>query len=63
MADFSMDEYTDIYQNDVNIFWMIPQYFIITLGEVFLSVTGLEFAYSQVSMVSNWFDSVRIKTI
>ena len=63
MADFSMDEYTDIYQNDVNIFWMIPQYFIITLGEVFLSVTGLEFAYSQVSMVFNWFDSVRIKTI
>lgn len=41
--------YTDVYHNDVNIFWMIPQYFIITLGEVFLSVTGLEFSYSQVS--------------
>jgi len=37
----------DIYENDVNLFWMVPQYFIITLGEVFLSVTGLEFAYSQ----------------
>jgi len=39
--------FKDIYENDVNIFWMVPQYFIITLGEVFLSVTGLEFAYSQ----------------
>nr|CAB3266111.1 solute carrier family 15 member 2-like [Phallusia mammillata] len=46
-SDFTMDFYTDIYENDVNIFWMIPQYFIITLGEVFLSVTGLEFSYSQ----------------
>ncbi|CAK8674326.1 unnamed protein product [Clavelina lepadiformis] len=42
-----MDQYTDINPNDVSIFWMIPQYFIITLGEVFLSVTGLEFSYSQ----------------
>jgi len=39
--------FKDIYENDVNLFWMVPQYFIITLGEVFLSVTGLEFAYSQ----------------
>jgi len=39
--------FKDIYENDVNIFWMVPQYFIITLGEVFLSVTGLEFSYSQ----------------
>jgi len=39
--------YEDVYQNDVSLFWMIPQYFIITVGEVFLSVTGLEFAYSQ----------------
>lgn len=40
-------QFKDIYENDVNLFWMVPQYFIITLGEVFLSVTGLEFAYSQ----------------
>nr|XP_018670182.1 solute carrier family 15 member 2-like isoform X1 [Ciona intestinalis]XP_026693216.1 solute carrier family 15 member 2-like isoform X2 [Ciona intestinalis] len=44
---YELDKYTDVYRNDVNIFWMIPQYFIITLGEVFLSVTGLEFSYSQ----------------
>jgi len=42
-----MNWYEDVYQNDVSLFWMIPQYFIITIGEVFLSVTGLEFAYSQ----------------
>ncbi|VDM84172.1 unnamed protein product, partial [Strongylus vulgaris] len=33
--------------NTVSILWVLPQYFIITLGEVLLSVTGLEFAYSQ----------------
>jgi len=43
----NQNNFKDIYENDVNIFWMVPQYFIITLGEVFLSVTGLEFAYSQ----------------
>jgi hypothetical protein len=43
----TMEFYEDVYQNDVSLFWMIPQYFIITVGEVFLSVTGLEFAYSQ----------------
>jgi len=45
--DENNKNFKDIYENDVNIFWMVPQYFIITLGEVFLSVTGLEFAYSQ----------------
>ena len=27
---------------------MIPQFVIITVGEVFLSITGLEFSYTQV---------------
>uniref|UniRef100_A0A914RBC6 Uncharacterized protein n=1 Tax=Parascaris equorum TaxID=6256 RepID=A0A914RBC6_PAREQ len=27
--------------------WQLPQFFVITLGEVLFSVTGLEFSYSQ----------------
>lgn len=38
----------DISPNSVNMAWQIPQYFLITAGEVVFSVTGLEFSYSQV---------------
>ncbi|XP_076764514.1 peptide transporter family 1 [Xylocopa sonorina] len=33
--------------NSVHILWMVPQYVIITMGEVMFSVTGLEFAFTQ----------------
>jgi solute carrier family 15 oligopeptide transporter 1 len=33
--------------NDINIFIMVPQYVIMSMGEVFFSVTGLSFAYTQ----------------
>lgn len=33
--------------NSVSLGWQIPQITIITVGEIFLNVTGLEFAYSQ----------------
>ncbi|CAK8674323.1 unnamed protein product [Clavelina lepadiformis] len=49
-ADVTLLQFTDINPNVVSIFWLIPQYFLITLGEVFLSVTGLEFSYSQVRL-------------
>ena len=39
----------DSNSNNVNIFWLIPQYVILTIGEVMNSATGLEFAYTQVS--------------
>lgn len=33
--------------NSVNILWLVPQYVIMTLGEVMYSVTGLQFSYTQ----------------
>ena len=35
--------------NSVNIMWLLPQYFVVTFGEVMFSITGLQFSYSQVS--------------
>ncbi|XP_039763196.1 peptide transporter family 1 isoform X2 [Pararge aegeria] len=33
--------------NSVHILWLIPQYVILTMGEVMFSVTGLEFSFTQ----------------
>uniref|UniRef100_A0A671Z1D5 Solute carrier family 15 member 1b n=1 Tax=Sparus aurata TaxID=8175 RepID=A0A671Z1D5_SPAAU len=37
----------DMSPNTVHMAWQIPQYFLMTAGEVVFSVTGLEFSYSQ----------------
>ncbi|KAM4730853.1 solute carrier family 15 member 2 [Anableps anableps] len=37
----------DVKANNVHIAWQIPQYALITVGEVMFSITGLEFSYSQ----------------
>ncbi|XP_037552302.1 solute carrier family 15 member 1b [Nematolebias whitei] len=37
----------DIKPNSIHMAWQIPQYFLMTSGEVVFSVTGLEFSYSQ----------------
>jgi len=44
----SIQEVTDIEPNSIHMAWQIPQYFLMTAGEVVFSVTGLEFSYSQV---------------
>ncbi|XP_052857818.1 peptide transporter family 1 [Drosophila gunungcola] len=33
--------------NSMSVVWLVPQYVVMTLGEVMFSVTGLEFSYSQ----------------
>uniref|UniRef100_A0AAR2IRQ7 Solute carrier family 15 member 1a n=1 Tax=Pygocentrus nattereri TaxID=42514 RepID=A0AAR2IRQ7_PYGNA len=43
----SVVEVEDIKPNTVHMALQIPQYFLITAGEVVFSVTGLEFSYSQ----------------
>ncbi|XP_073318311.1 solute carrier family 15 member 1-like [Pagrus major] len=37
----------DMSPNTFHMAWQIPQYFLMTAGEVVFSVTGLEFSYSQ----------------
>lgn len=40
--------------NSIHMFWILPQYVFLTLGEMMFSVPGVEFAYAQapVSMKS-----------
>ncbi|KAJ8737124.1 hypothetical protein PYW07_000395 [Mythimna separata] len=33
--------------NSIHILWLIPQYVVMTMGEVMFSVTGLEFSFTQ----------------
>ncbi|KAM9038285.1 solute carrier family 15 member 1 isoform X1 [Sarcophilus harrisii] len=46
-SDLEYNVFTDIPANSVNMALQIPQYFLLTCGEVVFSVTGLEFSYSQ----------------
>ncbi|XP_069746641.1 solute carrier family 15 member 1-like isoform X2 [Narcine bancroftii] len=45
--DFKLHYIEDIAPNSVHMALQIPQYLLITSGEVIFSVTGLEFSYSQ----------------
>ncbi|KAK0424074.1 hypothetical protein QR680_008485 [Steinernema hermaphroditum] len=47
--DDKLDIHTVVRPNEVNILWQVPQFIVITAGEVLFSITGLEFAYSQAS--------------
>ncbi|XP_017780832.1 PREDICTED: peptide transporter family 1-like [Nicrophorus vespilloides] len=33
--------------NDVNIMWLIPQYFLISVAEIMFGIAGLEFSFTQ----------------
>uniref|UniRef100_A0AAR2JVV9 Solute carrier family 15 member 1 n=1 Tax=Pygocentrus nattereri TaxID=42514 RepID=A0AAR2JVV9_PYGNA len=43
----TIQQVEDIKPNTIHMAWQIPQYFLMTVGEVVFSVTGLEFSYSQ----------------
>ncbi|XP_075037269.1 solute carrier family 15 member 2 [Mixophyes fleayi] len=37
----------DVEANSFHVAWQVPQYFLLSAGEVMFSITGLEFSYSQ----------------
>lgn len=41
----------DVMANNVHVAWQVPQYALMTMGEVMFSITGLEFSYSQVIII------------
>ncbi|KAK9878000.1 hypothetical protein WA026_020213 [Henosepilachna vigintioctopunctata] len=63
-------EFLEVYPmaaaNSVNILWLIPQYFFISVAEIFFAIAGLEFAFMQApkSMktvtIAGWYMSVAI---
>uniref|UniRef100_A0AAQ5WZK9 Solute carrier family 15 member 1 n=1 Tax=Amphiprion ocellaris TaxID=80972 RepID=A0AAQ5WZK9_AMPOC len=55
----------DISPNSIHMAWQIPQYLLMTSGEVVFSVTGLEFSYSQVDSVlqAGWLLTVAVGNI
>ncbi|NXK35239.1 S15A1 protein, partial [Piprites chloris] len=61
--------FEDIPPSSVHMAWQIPQYFLLTCGEVVFSVTGLEFSYSQAPsnmksvLQAGWLLSVAVGNI
>lgn len=49
ITEGTISVHTVVRANTISMLWQLPQFFIITLGEVLFSVTGLEFSYSQAS--------------
>ncbi|WAR10256.1 PEPT1-like protein [Mya arenaria] len=45
--NMSLTLYVDLKENTVSMLWLVPQYILITVGEVLFSVAGISFAYSQ----------------
>ena len=36
--------------NQIHIFWLLPQFVVMTLGEIMFSIQSLEFSFTQVSV-------------
>lgn len=46
-----------------SIFWIFPQYFVLTVGEVLFSITSLEFAYTQVNSKKQKEEHFKLRSI
>merc|ERR1712203_400344 len=44
---YTLNDFLLTQENSIHMMWLLPQYFVITVGEIMLSITGLEFSYSQ----------------
>merc|ERR1719278_1130990 len=44
---YELNDFLLTQENSIHMLWLLPQYFVITTGEIMLSITGLEFSYSQ----------------
>ncbi|XP_001653236.2 peptide transporter family 1 [Aedes aegypti] len=45
--EFKLQRHTVTPSNSLHMLWLVPQYVVITAGEVMFSITGLQFSYSQ----------------
>jgi len=43
----TLSRFMSTHENSVHMLWQVPGYIIMTTGEIMLSITGLEFSYSQ----------------
>ncbi|NWR27151.1 S15A1 protein, partial [Tachuris rubrigastra] len=68
-SNVNITYFEDIPPSSVHMAWQIPQYFLLTCGEVVFSVTGLEFSYSQAPsnmksvLQAGWLLSVAVGNI
>ena len=45
---YELNDFLLTQENSIHMLWLFPQYFVITAAEIMISITGLEFSYSQV---------------
>lgn len=45
--EFTLQRHVVTPSNSLHMLWLVPQYVVITAGEVMFSITGLQFSYSQ----------------
>lgn len=45
--------------NTIHMFWIVPQYVFLSVAEVMFAISGLEFSFTQVRILSSGFQIVR----